>query len=100
MSYGRYIIFSLLLVPSQKIVSRCDGKIIIIDTGISHAYGGVLSALSIHYELHPVGKDGQDRWVERETVNALYEHHQVVVAEDEREIVGSFHVSSSRHNST
>ncbi|KAF8896315.1 Metallo-dependent phosphatase-like protein [Infundibulicybe gibba] len=42
----------------KNIVSRCDGKIIIIDTGISHAYGGVLSALSIHYTLTPIGTDG------------------------------------------
>ncbi|KAH6913354.1 Metallo-dependent phosphatase-like protein, partial [Coprinopsis sp. MPI-PUGE-AT-0042] len=74
----------------HNIVARCNGKIIIIDTGISHAYGGVLSALSIHYELHPVGKDGENRWVERETVNALYEHHREVLTEDEREIVGDF----------
>ncbi|KAF8514535.1 Metallo-dependent phosphatase-like protein [Hysterangium stoloniferum] len=37
----------------DKIVSRCGGKIIIIDTGISKAYGGVLSALSINYTLTP-----------------------------------------------
>jgi hypothetical protein len=85
----------LKTIIRQNIVARCDGKIIIIDTGISHAYGGVLSALSIHYELFPVGKDGEDRWVERETVNALYEHHSEVVAEDEREIVGDFRVDTA-----
>ncbi|WWC59955.1 uncharacterized protein I303_102518 [Kwoniella dejecticola CBS 10117] len=46
----------------ERIVSRCNGSIIIIDTGISSAYGGVLSALDIVYTLTPVkdrteGKD-------------------------------------------
>ncbi|KAL7419822.1 hypothetical protein Q5752_005738 [Cryptotrichosporon argae] len=37
----------------EKIVSRCNGSVIIIDTGISSAYGGVLSALEIVYTLTP-----------------------------------------------
>ena len=58
-------------------MSRCDGKVIIIDTGnenilliilysymqligISPAYGGVLSALSITYTLAPLGEKRLD----------------------------------------
>lgn len=78
----------------HNIVSRCDGKIIIIDTGISHAYGGVLSALSIHYELHPIGHDKEKRWVEREVVHALYSDHRIKIADDRREIVGNFQVAA------
>lgn len=71
----------------RNIVARCGGKILIIDTGmpyspcstcgtptdtcvgISHAYGGVLSALSIEYSLQPVKGGG---WKEQELVKALY----------------------------
>ncbi|KDR76184.1 hypothetical protein GALMADRAFT_279371 [Galerina marginata CBS 339.88] len=76
----------------QNIKSRCNGKILIIDTGISHAYGGVLSALSIHYSLHPISGDGEEeeRWLEREIVSALYPDRTEVLVEDEREVVGSF----------
>ncbi|OCF30825.1 serine-threonine protein phosphatase [Kwoniella heveanensis BCC8398] len=47
----------------EHIVSRCNGSVIIIDTGISSAYGGVLSALEIVYTLTPLddhthGHDG------------------------------------------
>lgn len=38
-------------------------------TGISHAYGGALSALSIEYSLEPVKGGG---WKEQEVVKALY----------------------------
>ncbi|EAU83101.1 hypothetical protein CC1G_11185 [Coprinopsis cinerea okayama7 len=76
----------------HNIVSRCNGKIIIIDTGISHAYGGVLSALSIHYELHPVGDDGDERWVEKEVVEALYADKREVLDSAVREVVGDFGV--------
>lgn len=37
--------------------------------GISHTYGGVLSALSIDYSLEPVKGGG---WKEQEVVKALY----------------------------
>ncbi|KAF8150019.1 Metallo-dependent phosphatase-like protein [Crassisporium funariophilum] len=74
----------------QNIVSRCDGKIIIIDTGISHAYGGVLSALSIHYTLSPIGDDESNRWQEKEVVSALYADHTEVLVTNERELVGHF----------
>jgi len=102
---------SALLVTTQllqKIVSRCGGKVIIIDTGsliwflptlavlnvnltgISHAYGGVLSALSITYSVTPLPptEDGKKRWIERETVVAVYLGGQDLVADDAREITG------------
>ncbi|KAF7312444.1 Adenylate cyclase [Mycena indigotica] len=73
------------------IVSRCNGKIIIIDTGISHAYGGVLSALSIHYTFTPVeSDDGEPRWVEREVVSTLYADRQEIIVDEARELVGNF----------
>ncbi|EKM78847.1 hypothetical protein AGABI1DRAFT_59991 [Agaricus bisporus var. burnettii JB137-S8] len=73
-----------------NIVSRCDGKIIIIDTGISHAYGGVLSALSIHYTLAPIGDPAERRWQETEVISALYPDRREVLATDEREVIGDF----------
>ncbi|KAJ6623944.1 Metallo-dependent phosphatase-like protein [Mycena sp. CBHHK59/15] len=79
----------------NNIVSRCNGKIIIIDTGISHAYGGVLSALSIHYTFTPLGddEDGEQRWTEREIVSALYADRQEMIVEEEREVVGDFRMA-------
>ncbi|TBU33290.1 Metallo-dependent phosphatase-like protein [Dichomitus squalens] len=75
----------------QKIVSRCGGKVIIIDTGISHAYGGALSALSVTYTLTPSKVvNGEKRWHEKEIVKALYVDHEVLLADDEREVVGDF----------
>ncbi|KAF9557428.1 Metallo-dependent phosphatase [Agrocybe pediades] len=74
----------------RNIKSRCNGKIIIIDTGISHAYGGVLSALSIHYTLTPIGDDHSNRWHEKEVVSALYVDRQEILVTNEREITGSF----------
>ncbi|KAF7336732.1 Adenylate cyclase [Mycena venus] len=75
----------------QGIVSRCNGKIIIIDTGISHAYGGALSALSIHYTFTPIdNKEGEPRWIEREVVSALYVDRQETIVDQEREVVGDF----------
>ncbi|KAL1739079.1 Metallo-dependent phosphatase-like protein [Schizophyllum fasciatum] len=71
------------------IVSRCGGKIIIIDTGISHAYGGALSALEVVYELVPVRKgEKEEAWVyrEREVVNALYVDGKELIADDVREL--------------
>ncbi|KAJ7067071.1 Metallo-dependent phosphatase-like protein [Mycena amicta] len=74
------------------IVSRCNGKIIIIDTGISHAYGGVLSALSIHYTFTPVegSEDTEPRWIEREVVSTLYADRQEIIVDEARELVGNF----------
>ncbi|EGN91917.1 hypothetical protein SERLA73DRAFT_191838 [Serpula lacrymans var. lacrymans S7.3] len=69
----------------EHVVSRCEGKAIIIDTGISHAYGGVLSALSITYNLIPVKGGG---WKEQEIVKALYsEADDELVIEVERDLV-------------
>ncbi|WRT65428.1 uncharacterized protein IL334_002371 [Kwoniella shivajii] len=44
----------------EHIVSRCNASIIIIDTGISSAYGGVLSALEIIYTLTPINEKAND----------------------------------------
>ncbi|KAG6862541.1 hypothetical protein C0995_000089 [Termitomyces sp. Mi166 len=74
----------------ENIQSRCNGKVIIIDTGISHAYGGVLSAVSIHYTLTPIGADEEKRWIEKEVVSALYPDKQEILVVDEREVVGDF----------
>lgn len=49
------------------IVSRCNGKVLIIDTGISHAYGGTLSALEIIPGL------------QKDTVRALYPDHSEIL---------------------
>ena len=67
-------------------MSRCGGKIIIIDTGISHAYGGVLSALSVEYSLMP--EKQALHWTEKEVVTAIYADHQEVLLTEERELVG------------
>jgi hypothetical protein len=65
-------------------------------SGISHAYGGVLSALSIHYTLTPLNDDGatgsDQRWTEREVVSALYPDHTEIIVDEEREVVGAFDV--------
>ncbi|KAL6302428.1 Metallo-dependent phosphatase [Sparassis latifolia] len=78
----------------QNIVSRCKGKIIIIDTGISHAYGGTLSALSITYTLTPIPaihtSPEEKWWTEREVLVAVYPDRQEVLAVDERDIQGDF----------
>ncbi|WVR04071.1 hypothetical protein IAU60_001070 [Kwoniella sp. DSM 27419] len=94
----------------DHMVSRCNGSVIIIDTGISSAYGGVLSALEIIYTLTPVdtGDHRQDpfmapqthnsnvtitteglkgRFMEREEVHAIYERRRVQLALEEREVV-------------
>lgn len=95
----------------EKIVSRCDGGAIIIDTGISKAYGGVLSALEIEYTLHELLGDDEKhgagelsvdpdeeqqrqhrfeakkqrsrRVREREIVTAVYPHGRVRLAKQE-----------------
>lgn len=64
----------------ESIVSRCGGSVLLIDTGISRAYGGVLSALEILVDLEGRG----DGWIEKETVTALYEHKSVILATTER----------------
>ncbi|KAL1410176.1 hypothetical protein Q8F55_004181 [Vanrija albida] len=93
----------------DKIVHRCNASVIIIDTGISYAYGGVLSALEIIYSLTPVPKDDSHRqdpfvapanatdephvlhaggkYIEREEVNAIYVGHKKRIALEVRQIV-------------
>jgi len=73
----------------ERIVSRCDGKIIIIDTGITHAYGGVLSALSITYSLTPT--EDEEIWHEKEVIVAVYEDRQETLVVEEREVTGPLH---------
>ncbi|KAI0043831.1 hypothetical protein FA95DRAFT_1609066 [Auriscalpium vulgare] len=75
-----------------SIVSRWGGQIIGIDTGISHAFGGVLSALSVYDSLTPLApsSDGQAQWTETEFVKAVYEDHEHVLVDEEREVVGDF----------
>lgn len=77
----------------ERIVSRCGGKIIIIDTGISHAYGGALSALSVTYTLTPLNNPKtakETKWKETEKVVALYLDHTEVLVDGERTITGDF----------
>lgn len=80
----------------ENMVSRCDGKIIIIDTGISKAYGGVLSALSITYTLTPqtpsrfLAASNTRAWTEREVIKAIYEDKTDVLVDSTREIRGSW----------
>ncbi|GAA5888691.1 hypothetical protein JCM6882_009052 [Rhodosporidiobolus microsporus] len=83
------------------IMARCDGKVLLIDTGISRAYGGPLSSLEILHTLTPPSQlsladalsyglvnlsdptpeetlrammegPGSVKWVEKEVVSALY----------------------------
>ncbi|KAH7913548.1 Metallo-dependent phosphatase-like protein [Hygrophoropsis aurantiaca] len=70
----------------DKIVSRCGGRVIIIDTGISHAYGGKLSALSIEYTLTPVRGGGKK---EQEVIKALYaDQEDELLLVDSRDLTG------------
>jgi hypothetical protein len=62
-------------------------------SGISHAYGGALSALSIQYTFTPTTTNGnpeERKWIEKEIVSAVYMDREVVLAVDEREVVGDF----------
>jgi hypothetical protein len=64
--------------------------------GITHAYGGVLAALSITYTLTPLDKPqvaAETRWKERETIVAVYVDHEEVLIVDERTIVGDLALS-------
>lgn len=89
-------------------MNRCDSEVIIIDTGISKAYGGVLSALEITYDLYETpqtsfgGQDAQDvlvevkakrktEFVEVEVVSALYPRGKVQL--DRRENIVAFDTS-------
>ncbi|OAV93695.1 hypothetical protein PTTG_06591 [Puccinia triticina 1-1 BBBD Race 1] len=58
----------------KGITSRCGGKILLIDTGISSAYGGPLTALEINYALTPIKHNSTwSSWNEVESVFALQE---------------------------
>jgi len=85
----------------ENMVARCDGNIIIIDTGITPAYGGVLSALRVQYGLFPLEIHGSmmalnattsrtRRWRELEIVHALYEGSSKELARSDKIIEGSF----------
>ncbi|KDQ07404.1 hypothetical protein BOTBODRAFT_38814 [Botryobasidium botryosum FD-172 SS1] len=75
----------------EHVNSRCGGKVIIIDTGISHAYGGALSALSITYTLTPSGGQSEDApWIEKEIVKAIYASHNDTLAINERTVYTRF----------
>jgi methylthioribose-1-phosphate isomerase len=90
-------------------LTRCNGSLIVIDTGISRAYvrasrvlhrstgvltrrvlqGGVLSALEIAFSLHPrplaSPKDTMRTWIEKEVVTVLQiDADKRIVARDER----------------
>jgi hypothetical protein len=88
-------------------VHRCDANVIIIDTGISKAYGGILSALEITYDLYETPAEAalelerdqkavsisqyalaKTKFVEVETVHALYPKGRVQL--DRREAVVHF----------
>ena len=69
--------------------------------GISHAYGGALSALAIQYTLTPtdptIGRTpvvenygGKQVWKETEVVTAIYEDRDEVLVYNEREVEGNF----------
>jgi hypothetical protein len=57
-------------------------------TGISHAYGGVLSALSIEYTLKPVPSpsSSEKKWREQEIVKALYADHSAILVDEQRDV--------------
>jgi len=84
---------SLLLIPVRFLVDSTYVVYLTPYTGITHAYGGVLSALSINYTLTPIADNasgGKQRWVEKEVVTALYPDRQELLVVDEREVVGDF----------
>ncbi len=70
-------------------------RLITFPQGISRAYGGALSALSIHYTLEPIGTADdpeKQQWEEREIVEALYADRKELISDDRREIAGDFHL--------
>ncbi|CBQ73722.1 conserved hypothetical protein [Sporisorium reilianum SRZ2] len=62
-------------------VTRCNNTVLLIDTGISRAYGGEQSALVIDFDLIPVdgSSDGKSRWIEKQTLTALYKGRKPTV---------------------
>lgn len=73
------------------------GKLMGDDLGISHAYGGVLSGLSITYSLYPLDGDAKrkqdQRWLETEKVAAVYTDFSKILVEETREMVGDYGAS-------
>ncbi|KAM0750927.1 Metallo-dependent phosphatase [Meredithblackwellia eburnea MCA 4105] len=85
-------------------VMRCNGKVLLIDTGISRAYGGAISAVEFLYTLSPIAQEEDDvdnfgdearrrrsppmstRWREKETVTAWFvgDRPNEVLVRDER----------------
>ena len=65
----------------------CRLKLTFVVAGISHAYGGILSALSIKYTLTPLP---DNKWKERELITAVYADRQDVLAVTEDELIGDF----------
>lgn len=51
-------------------VIRCSGSVLLIDTGISRAYGGEQSALIFDTLIQPI--QGKGIWEEKSTITALY----------------------------
>lgn len=80
----------LLIRPSRRstphfsgFVVRCSVGVLLIDTGISRAYGGEQSALIIDTELAPEGNE----WKETETLTALYRNRvPKIIKKDTRKI--------------
>jgi len=57
--------------------------------GISHAYGGALSALSVEYTLENVpSSSSEKKWTEKEVVKAVYVDNSVVLVDEARDIFG------------
>ena len=52
-------------------VTRCNSTVLLIDTGISRAYGGEQSALIIDTDLIPIPSHPH-QWIEQQTLTALY----------------------------
>ncbi|GAA5981379.1 hypothetical protein JCM5350_004386 [Sporobolomyces pararoseus] len=93
----------------EGMVSRCRGKILLIDTGISRAYGGSHSFLEISHTLRPHSSDDYDdddeeehsynevlgveeekeeekkgrKWIEHELVKAVYEERESGLPKEE-----------------
>ena len=65
----------------------CIGLTVTRRLGISHAYGGALSALAINYTLL---RSESGEWREREVIAALYADKHEFLAIDERNIQGDF----------
>lgn len=70
------------------IYTRCDAKIILIDTGISRGIGGSPSALEIVYSLKPT-PFGLN-WTESEVITAYYPNDTVTLWQQQDSVFGDF----------